>query len=264
MSAIRDALESGTHWTDIDRDQTTCFAVDPVPDQGPLAGIATGLRAANGEYAAAVACDMPFVDPGFLEYLFDRAIGHDAAVVRVDEWYQPTQAVYRTDATAEACERALERGTAGSWRHSPISTVSSSRNRRCVSTRPSKRSRTSTPVRNSRRRLNGSMPIARPTNPSVVRPSLSLEYVDDRLVGDHPREDHPRDARRRLEHCRPDLASHLRSRGVVDLVEKRDDRRVVGDVRQSARSLARTRATSIGRIGSPISRPVIAATRSGR
>ncbi|TYT60686.1 molybdenum cofactor guanylyltransferase [Natrialba swarupiae] len=110
VSAIRDALESGTHWTDIDRDQTTCFAVDPVPDQGPLAGIATGLRAANGEYAAAVACDMPFVDPGFLEYLFDRAIGHDAAVVRVDEWYQPTQAVYRTDATAEACERALERG----------------------------------------------------------------------------------------------------------------------------------------------------------
>ncbi|MEY7850796.1 molybdenum cofactor guanylyltransferase [Natrarchaeobius sp. A-rgal3] len=109
VSAIRDALEPGTHSTDTDRDHAICFAVDPVPDQGPVAGIAAGLRAASGEYAAVVACDMPFVDPDLLTHLFDRAVGHDAAVVRVDEWFQPTQAVYRSDATAEACERALER-----------------------------------------------------------------------------------------------------------------------------------------------------------
>lgn len=96
------------------------FAVDPEPDEGPMAGVRTGLRAASGEYAAVVSCDMPFVDPEFVGYLFDRATGetgpedergtaHDAAVPRPDEWYQPTQAVYRADPMADACDDALER-----------------------------------------------------------------------------------------------------------------------------------------------------------
>jgi len=86
------------------------FAEDPEPDRGPMAGLMAGLRAVDGEYAAAVACDMPFVDPGFLDYLFGRAAGHDAAVPRPDDWYQPMQAVYRAEPTAAACAAALERG----------------------------------------------------------------------------------------------------------------------------------------------------------
>mgnify|MGYP000367843854 FL=1 len=46
------------------------FALDEDPDQGPMAGIATGLAAVESEYAAVVACDMPFVDPTFVGYLF--------------------------------------------------------------------------------------------------------------------------------------------------------------------------------------------------
>ena len=84
------------------------YAEDPEPDQGPMAGIMTGLREARGEYAAVVACDMPFVDSSFLDYLFERASGHDAAVPQVeDEWFQTTQAVYRTEPMADACEQAL-------------------------------------------------------------------------------------------------------------------------------------------------------------
>ncbi|WP_226005822.1 molybdenum cofactor guanylyltransferase [Natrinema salinisoli] len=101
VPAIRDALEGGP---------TTSFAVDPVPDRGPMAGIMTGFRAAAGEYAFVVACDMPFVDPALVEHLFDRAAGHEAAVPRLDDqWFQTTQAVYRTEPMIEACERALER-----------------------------------------------------------------------------------------------------------------------------------------------------------
>jgi molybdopterin-guanine dinucleotide biosynthesis protein A len=89
-------------------------AVDPDPDEGPTAGIRTGLRAVerhtDAEYAAVVACDMPFLDPGILSHLFERAAGHDAAVPRPDEWYATTQAVYRAGAMAEACEAALARG----------------------------------------------------------------------------------------------------------------------------------------------------------
>ncbi|MFA9415452.1 molybdenum cofactor guanylyltransferase [Natrinema sp. HArc-T2] len=101
VAAIETALEGGHEVT---------FAVDPVPDRGPMAGIMTGLRVATGEYAAVVACDMPFVDPDLIAHLFDRAVGHDAAVPRLDDqWFQTTQAVYRAEPMAAACERALER-----------------------------------------------------------------------------------------------------------------------------------------------------------
>ncbi|MFD1564698.1 molybdenum cofactor guanylyltransferase [Haloarchaeobius amylolyticus] len=101
VSPIDAALEGGPD---------VSFAIDPVPDRGPMAGIMTGLREATGEYAVVVACDMPFVDPDFVDYLFDRAAGHDAAVPRLDDqWFQTTQAVYRAAPMAAACERALER-----------------------------------------------------------------------------------------------------------------------------------------------------------
>lgn len=85
-------------------------AEDPEPDQGPMAGIMTGLRAAAGEYAAVVACDMPFVNPAVLAGLFERADGHDAAVPRVEGWLQTTQAVYRVEPMADACATAFDAG----------------------------------------------------------------------------------------------------------------------------------------------------------
>ena len=102
VDAIRDALEG--------RGFDPTFAVDREPDEGPMAGIARGLEAVSAEYAFVVACDMPFVDPEFAEFLFEQAAGSDAAVPRPEEWYQTTQAVYRTAAMAEACRRALDRG----------------------------------------------------------------------------------------------------------------------------------------------------------
>ncbi|MEF8776930.1 MAG: molybdenum cofactor guanylyltransferase [Haloarculaceae archaeon] len=103
VEAIADAMAGYEH--------EVRFAVDDEADLGPMAGIRTGLRAAAGEYAAVVACDMPFVDPALFEFLFDVAGGRDGAVPRLDdEWVQTTQAVYRADAMAEACDRALERG----------------------------------------------------------------------------------------------------------------------------------------------------------
>ncbi len=87
------------------------WAIDEEPDLGPMAGIRNACRAAPSEYAFVVACDMPFVDPGFAETLFADAMNHDAAVPRVqDRWFQTTQAVYRAEAMADACERALARG----------------------------------------------------------------------------------------------------------------------------------------------------------
>lgn len=87
------------------------FAEDPEPDQGPMAGIRTGLRATDAEYAFVAACDMPFIDPDLVAHQFERAAGQDAAVPRIgDGWFQTTHAVYRAEAMAEACDRALAAG----------------------------------------------------------------------------------------------------------------------------------------------------------
>ena len=103
VDAVRDAMAG------YDRDVR--FAEDPDPDQGPMAGIRTGLRAVETEHAVVVACDMPFVDADVVDYLFDRAEGRDAAVPQLDDqWFQTTQAVYRADAMADACDEALAAG----------------------------------------------------------------------------------------------------------------------------------------------------------
>ncbi|MDG5760540.1 molybdenum cofactor guanylyltransferase [Natronococcus sp. A-GB1] len=101
----REAIEAAM----VDFPEPVAFATDPEPDRGPLAGIAVGLETATREYAAAVACDMPFVDPTLLEALADRAEGRDGALVELEDgWYQTTQAVYRTKPMAQACADALE------------------------------------------------------------------------------------------------------------------------------------------------------------
>jgi len=51
------------------------FAPDPDPDEGPTAGIRTGLRAVDGEYAFVVACDMPFPSVELLGRLSAVAFG---------------------------------------------------------------------------------------------------------------------------------------------------------------------------------------------
>lgn len=99
-SGIRSTMDGASYPTQV--------AVDPVPDLGPVGGIRTGLEAADGEYSAVVACDMPFVDPSFIEYLFERAKASDGAVPRPGEYFEVTQAVYRTDAMVDACNQALD------------------------------------------------------------------------------------------------------------------------------------------------------------
>lgn len=107
--AIGEALEG------LDRpDDGPVFAIDEYPDRGPVAGIMTGLGAAAAEfdpgYAAVAAADLPLLDPGLVSYIFERARGHDAAVPRPGDWFEPLHAVYRPAPMVEACADALEEG----------------------------------------------------------------------------------------------------------------------------------------------------------
>ena len=88
------------------------YAIDPTPDRGPLAGIATGLSAIqNAEAAFITACDMPLIEPALIETLFETLNDADAIVPRLDnQWLQTTHAVYRCQPMLAACEAALTAG----------------------------------------------------------------------------------------------------------------------------------------------------------
>ncbi len=102
--ALVDAFDGYPH------DRTV--AVDETEDAGPLYGIGRGLSAAAADWAVVVACDMPFVDSSFVEYLFDRAAAVEGAIPRygAGDWYQPLQAVYAVDAMVAAVEAAETEG----------------------------------------------------------------------------------------------------------------------------------------------------------
>jgi molybdopterin-guanine dinucleotide biosynthesis protein A len=58
---------------------------DAYPGKGSLGGIFSGLLAAHEQYALAVACDMPFLNPSLLGYLFSLAPSFDVVIPRAED-----------------------------------------------------------------------------------------------------------------------------------------------------------------------------------
>ncbi|WP_101294111.1 molybdenum cofactor guanylyltransferase [Halegenticoccus soli] len=83
------------------------FAEDPILDRGPAAGVRTGLRAADAEYAAVVPCDAPLVPSAFLAFLLDRARHRTGAVPTVGGEVRPLPAAVHVRAATAACDDAL-------------------------------------------------------------------------------------------------------------------------------------------------------------
>ncbi len=70
------------------------IVTDIVPHQGPLGGIYTGLLFSRFDYSFVMACDMPFVNPDFIEFLIERAPGNDVVVPSFNDKFEPLHAVY--------------------------------------------------------------------------------------------------------------------------------------------------------------------------
>ncbi len=75
-------------------DQEAAIVTDILPERGALGGLYTGLFYAGGEYAFAAACDIPFLNRPFIEYMASRAEGYDIVVPAPPDGLQPLHAVY--------------------------------------------------------------------------------------------------------------------------------------------------------------------------
>lgn len=93
-------------------DPTVRFALDDETDEGPLAGLLTGLSAADTELAVVLGCDMPLADADALSALVDRgrATDADAVVPTTAGGPEPLHAVYRVGPTREAAGATLGAG----------------------------------------------------------------------------------------------------------------------------------------------------------
>ena len=77
---------------------------DVFPEGGSLGGIYSGLRAASGDAALCVACDMPFLSAPLVAHLAGRAGEGDVVIPETAGELQPLHAVY-----SKACLPAMER-----------------------------------------------------------------------------------------------------------------------------------------------------------
>jgi molybdopterin-guanine dinucleotide biosynthesis protein A len=76
---------------------------DVYPDHGSLGGIYSGLKAARGQAAFTVACDMPFLHPDVVKLVVARADEGDVIVPRVGDQHETMHAAY-----AKACLPHIE------------------------------------------------------------------------------------------------------------------------------------------------------------
>jgi molybdopterin-guanine dinucleotide biosynthesis protein A len=107
----RDALAAALEG--LDERLSVRFAVDPVDDEGPVAGLLTGLRVTRGQYVAVSGCDQPFLRSATVVDLFARATdeaGAGAAPL-VDGRREPLGAVYRVERAREAAVRTMAAGS---------------------------------------------------------------------------------------------------------------------------------------------------------
>ncbi|MBN1134482.1 MAG: molybdenum cofactor guanylyltransferase [Methanosarcinaceae archaeon] len=87
------------------------MAVDRYSDVGPLAGMLEGFKAVKGEYVFVTACDMPYLDAGVIQLLFECARGHDAALPKWEDGrMEPLCAVYRTTPMIQEIKKAIKNG----------------------------------------------------------------------------------------------------------------------------------------------------------
>ena len=83
------------------------MVADVYPDHGSLGGIYSGLKAAVGDAAFTVACDMPFLHPEVVRLVVGRAAHGDVVIPRVGDQLETMHAAYGKACLPHIEERLL-------------------------------------------------------------------------------------------------------------------------------------------------------------
>lgn len=75
-------------------DQNVTIVTDILPDKGALGGLYTGLFFASHNRVFVCACDMPFIDKKFIEYMISQGGSYDVVSPDAGDGLQPMHAIY--------------------------------------------------------------------------------------------------------------------------------------------------------------------------
>jgi molybdopterin-guanine dinucleotide biosynthesis protein A len=82
--------------------------IDLYRDGSPLVGAITAFQKTKAKYALITACDMPFISPEIVQWLFEEAEGYDGAVFEwKNGWIEPLLAVYRVEPSLEIAKELM-------------------------------------------------------------------------------------------------------------------------------------------------------------
>jgi molybdopterin-guanine dinucleotide biosynthesis protein A len=81
---------------------------DEIPGRGALYGLRTALQAARYDDVLIVACDMPFLQPGFIDHLLSQAGQADVIIPVLDGKFEPMSALYRSSTCLPEIDRVLK------------------------------------------------------------------------------------------------------------------------------------------------------------
>lgn len=113
---------SSQQYSSISPQQPWRLVYDQLPDQGPLMGLASGLRATTASHALVVAVDLPFVQPALLAWLGDFPLTDELIVPRVQGIPQVLLARYPRAIlpTVESCLRDGRRDPRALLERAPV------------------------------------------------------------------------------------------------------------------------------------------------
>lgn len=101
IQRVTDTVQSQAQDVMIISNQTSAYAFldlpvhpDAVKNRGPLGGIYTALLHAKHEHCLVLACDLPFVTPQLLQFLYENSTQNDVLVFESETGLEPLCAVY--------------------------------------------------------------------------------------------------------------------------------------------------------------------------
>jgi molybdopterin-guanine dinucleotide biosynthesis protein A len=89
-------------------DQDVEIVTDIYKGKGALGGIFTGIFYASENQSFVSACDMPFLNRSFIEYMTGLAKDYDIVVPHTAEGFQPLHAIYSKNCLAPIKKNLLE------------------------------------------------------------------------------------------------------------------------------------------------------------
>lgn len=88
---------------------------DALVGLGPLAGFHAGFSVIKSEHTFVVGCDMPFVKPALVHYLFEHGMGYSCLLPRENEFIEPLCCVYNTKDVQTCIHSVIAQGKKRLW-----------------------------------------------------------------------------------------------------------------------------------------------------